>query len=297
MESSRDQTRAFVYAVGVHVFAALVMFAGLLVSPPKKPVISGGALEAVLIDMSIGRPLPKPVSKPTPPQPKPAPTPPKPEPKPVETAKPEPAPPPPPPEAKPDDVTDQRPVLPTVPDEEALNLERQREVLREQQEEVRRQQEIEQQRMQQLEDIRRQRAEAARQTQAEEQRLAQAQEAQRADQILNQAATPEPEGSPRPGQDVADSLESQYASLLVETIRQRWRRPAGTPAGIRCVMVVRQIIGGEVIAAEIGQPCNAPDLVRQSIIDAIERASPLPYQGFETVFNRTLELTFEYDGE
>jgi colicin import membrane protein len=295
METTRDQTRAFVYAVGVHVLAALVLFAGLIFSAPKKPVISGGALEAVLVDMNLGRPLPTPKA---PPAPKPQPAPPKPEPPKPEPAKAEPAPPPPPPQAKPDEVTDQRPQLPTAPNQDALNLERQREELRQQQEELRRQQEIEQQRMQQLEDIRRQRAEAARLTAEREKQLAQAREAQRASEILNQPAEPDqPVGSQRQGADVADSLESQYASLLVEAIRQRWRRPAGTPAGIRCVMRVRQIIGGEVIAAEIGQPCNAPDLVRQSIIDAIERASPLPYQGFESVFNRQLELTFEYDGE
>lgn len=301
METSRDQTRALVYAIGVHLFAGLLMFAGLLFNTPSKPVISGGAIEAVLVDMNVGRPLPKPASQaqpnpPAPKPPKPAPEPPKPE----EAAKPLPAPPPPPPQAKPDDVTDQRPVLPTV-EQEALNLERQREELRVQEEQARRQQELEDQRQRQLEDIRRQRDEAARETQQAEQRLADARDAQRAEQILNQAATPaatpEPEGNPRPGQPGEDSLESQYASLLVETIRQRWRRPAGTPVGIRCVMRVRQIIGGEVIAAEIGSPCNAPDLVRQSIIDAIERASPLPYEGFESVFNRQLELNFEYDGQ
>ena len=299
MESSRDQTRAFMYAVGVHVLAALVMFAGLLASPPKKPVISGGALEAVLVDMNIGRPLPKPAVKPTP-KPAPAPTPPAPKPDPVKEpiAKPEPAPPPPPPQAKPDDVTDQRPQLPAATQPDALNLERQREELRLQQEELRRQQEIEQQRQQQLDDIRRQRAEAARQTQAEEQRLARAQEAQRADQILNQATEPtrEPEGSQRPGQDVANDLLSQYAGLIQEVVTQNWRRPANTPAGIRCSLRVRQIPGGEVIGVTVGSPCNADPLIQQSIIEAVERASPLPYMGFESVFQSSLNFNFRYDG-
>jgi len=297
METSRDQTRAFVYAVGVHVFAALVMFAGLLASPPKKVQISGGALEAVLVDMNLGRPLPKPATKPTPkptqaPQPKPEP------PKPVEQAKPEPAPPPPPPQAKPDDVTDQRPQLPAATQPDALNLERQREELRLQQEELRRQQEIEQQRQQQLDDIRRQRAEAARQTQAEEQRLARAQEAQRADQILNQATEPtrEPEGSQRPGEDVANDGLSQYAGLIQEVVTQNWRRPANTPAGIRCSLRVRQIPGGEVIGVTVGAPCNADPLIQQSIIEAVERASPLPYMGFESVFQSSLNFNFRYDG-
>ncbi|MCB1610759.1 MAG: TonB C-terminal domain-containing protein [Xanthomonadales bacterium] len=285
MESAADRTRALVYAIGVHVLAALIMFAGLFVSAPKKPVIAGGALEAVLVDMNLGRPLPKPATRPTP---KPEP------PKPV--PKPEPAPPPPPPAAKPDDVTDQRPTLPTVPDQNAMNLERQKEQLRKQQEEQRRQQEIEKQRMQQLEDIRKQRAEAARLTQEREKQLAQAREAQRAQEILTQPATREPEGQQRPGQDAANDLLSQYAGLIQEVVTQNWRRPANTPPGIRCVLKVRQIPGGEVIGVSIGSPCNANPLIQQSIIQAVERASPLPYMGFEAVFQPALNFNFRYDG-
>jgi colicin import membrane protein len=290
VETTRDQTRAFVYAVGVHVLAALVLFAGLIFSETKKPVISGGALEAVLVDMNLGRPLPTPKAppapKPQPAPPKPAPEPPKPEP-----AKAEPAPPPPPPQAKPDEVTDQRPQLPSAPNQDALNL------VRQQQEELRRQQEIEQQRMQQLEDIRRQRAEAARLTAEREKQLAQAREAQRATEILNQPAEPDqPVGSQRPGQDVANDLLSQYAGLIQEVVTQNWRRPANTPTGIRCVLRVRQIPGGEVIGVTIGSPCNADPLIQQSIIDAVERASPLPYMGFESVFQPALNFNFRYDG-
>lgn len=285
METTRDQTRALVYAIGVHLLAALVMFAGLLASAPKKPVISGAAIEAVLVDMSVGRPLPR-----RDPPPKPEPEPPKPQPKP------EPAPPPPPPQAQPDEVTDQRPQLPTVPDE-ALNLERQREELRKQQEELRRQQELQQQRAQQLEDIRRQRELAAREAAQRERQLADAREAQRAQQILDQQPDPQqPVGSQRAGQDVAEDLLSQYAGLIQEVVTQNWRRPANTPAGIRCLLRVRQIPGGEVIGVSIGSPCNADPLVQQSIIEAVERASPLPYMGFESVFQPALNFNFRYDG-
>jgi colicin import membrane protein len=285
MDSRRDQTMALVYAVGVHVLAALVMFAGLIMSsPPSKPLIAGGTLEAVLVDMNLGRPLPKSVAKPPP-----KPAPPKPAPKPEVAPKPEPAPPPPPPQSQPDEVTDQRPQLPPTPDPNALNLQRQRE-------EQLKQQQIEQQRAQQLEDIRRQRAEAARQTQAEEQRLAKAQEAKRADEILNQAASAEPEGSTRAGSDVANDLLSQYAGLIQEVVTNNWRRPRNTPAGIRCTLRVRQIPGGEVIGVTVGSPCNADPAIQQSIIEAVESASPLPYMGFEAVFQSSLNFNFRYDG-
>ncbi|MCC6594320.1 MAG: cell envelope integrity protein TolA [Xanthomonadales bacterium] len=284
MESTRDQTRAFVYAIGVHLLAAAVMFAGLLAGAPKKPVISGAAIEAVLVDMSVGRPLPKATPAPKPAPPKPAP-------------KPEPAPPPPPPQAKPDEVTDQRPQLPPAPDPEALNLERRRQELQRQQEELQRQQTLEQQRMQQLEDIRRQREQAARETAQRERQLADAREAQRAQQILDQQPDPQqPVGSQRAGQDVAEDLLSQYAGMIQEVVTQNWRRPPNTPTGIRCTLNVRQIPGGEVIGVSIGSPCNANPLIQQSIIEAVESASPLPYMGFESVFQSALRFNFQYDG-
>lgn len=295
METTRDQTRALVYAIGVHVLAAFLMFAGLLFNTTKPTPPAGGAIEAVLVDMNIGHPLPKPASSkpaPKPPAPKPAPEP----PKPAEPAKPEPAPPPPPPQAKPDDVTDQRPVLPTV-DQEAMNLERQREELRVQQEQLRRQQEVEQQRLQQLEDIRRQREAAARETEQAEQNLADTREAQRASQILNQPAPvePAPVGS-QPQGDASDDLSAQYRSLIQAVVTQNWRRPMNTPPGIVCVVNIRQIIGGEITSATIGTPCNAPANVQQSILDAFERASPLPYDGFESVFRSAMPFEFSYDG-
>lgn len=290
MESSRDQTRALLYSIGVHLIAGVALFSGLLFNRSEPPVMpAGDTLEAVLIDMTLGQPAAKPTpSRPATPKPEPPkPEPPKPEP-PKPEPKPEPAPPPVPTQATPDDVTDQRIVPPSVPDTTAMDLERRLEEVRREQERVRAQTaELERQRQQQVEDRRRAQ-------EAERQR----QDAQRALDILNQQAEPAPPGNPRPGVvGGEDSLAGQYAALLREVIRQRWRRPAGTPVGIRCVVQVRQIPGGEVMSAAIGRPCNADEIVQRSILDAVERASPLPYEGFETVYNPRLELTFEYNGD
>jgi colicin import membrane protein len=286
IESTREQIRALLYSIGVHLIAGLLLFSGLLFPRSEPPVVpAGDTLEAVLIDMTLGQPAAKPTpSRPAPPKPQaPKPAPPQPEPKAAE-----PAPPPVPMQATPDDVTDQRIVPPALPDTTALELERRLEAVRREQERVRAQAaELERQRQQQLEDRRRAQD-------AERQR----QEAQRALDLLNQRAEPLPPGNPRPGVvGGQESLAAQYAALLREVIRQRWRRPPGTPVGIRCVVQVRQIPGGEVLSATIGRPCNADEIVQRSILDAIELASPLPYEGFETVFNPRLELTFEYNGD
>ena len=46
----------------------------------------------------------------------------------------------------------------------------------------------------------------------------------------------------------------------------------------------------------IGSPCNADQLTRNSIEQAVMKAAPLPYQGYEKDFQRNLTLNFKYDG-
>ncbi len=289
METRADQTRALMYAIGVHLAAVSLLFIGLVLNPPEKPVIAGAPMDAVLIDMSLTRTLPSP-----PPRAQPAPAP-KPEPKPV--------PPPPPPQQQaapePEPVTDQRPVLPTVPDENALSLERERQRLAEQQERLRAEQQREIERMEQLERIRKEREQLSQQQKVEEQRLQQL-DAARARDILNQASEPaptaEPAAAPPRGEDVESNLLNQYAGMIQQVVEQNWRRPLNTPPGIRCTLRVRQIPGGDVISVTIASPCVNDPLIQQSIVEAVERASPLPYAGFEDVFQSSLTFNFRYDG-
>lgn len=63
----------------------------------------------------------------------------------------------------------------------------------------------------------------------------------------------------------------------------------------RCVLDIEQAPGGVLIASAIGDPCDATEPVRRSLLTAIRRAEPLPYAGFEPVFRRTLRLTFQRD--
>jgi colicin import membrane protein len=51
-----------------------------------------------------------------------------------------------------------------------------------------------------------------------------------------------------------------------------------------------------VIGVQLGSPCNADPQTRTSIEQAVKRASPLPYKGFEKVFSRDFNLNFSYDG-
>ena len=48
-----------------------------------------------------------------------------------------------------------------------------------------------------------------------------------------------------------------------------------------------------LISAKVDASCPYDELGRRSIEAAVLKAQPLPYAGFETVFNRNLRLNFE----
>ena len=82
------------------------------------------------------------------------------------------------------------------------------------------------------------------------------------------------------------------AAALQAAILRNWTRPESVPLGQRCRIVIRQIPGGEVIDAKVDPSCPYDELGRRSVEAAVLKAQPLPYAGFETVFQRTLRLNF-----
>ena len=93
------------------------------------------------------------------------------------------------------------------------------------------------------------------------------------------------------------SLLNRYITAIQADVTRQWARPAGTPAGLKCQIKVNQIPGGGVINVTIGSPCNADTVVKNSIINAVKKADPLPYAGFESVFERRLNFIFQYQGD
>lgn len=144
------------------------------------------------------------------------------------------------------------------------------------------------QRETQLAEIRRRRAAAAREALAAEERLQQmtansgggaAEESARSDAAASGG-----------GQD--DGLRGRYAAALQEAIRSKWTRPDNVAPGALCRLVIRQLPGGEVVDAQVGSPCAYDEQGRRAIEAAVLKAQPLPYAGFESVFERTLILNF-----
>lgn len=122
-------------------------------------------------------------------------------------------------------------------------------------------------------------------------------EAQKLDQLAGNTGRPvaDPAQPTKSGQGGSDSgLGAKYKAALNAAARNNWNT-AQIPDQTRCQVEFTQIRGGEVIdVAFLACPLDVPG--RESIERALLRA-PMPYAGFETVFQRKVILTFCYPDE
>lgn len=315
MRETRADTRvAFVAALALHALLFALLFVGMWWTRTTAPVSAAGPeIEADLVDPNaLAVPLRRALEAPAQREPEPVPVPPEPEPV---------APPPQPvPEPRPEDSQvapqpqAQAPV--PVPDtREQERVEREAEAARQaarEQEEKHRQEQIDlterkrqdeaekkqrlaQQAQQQeiarkLEKIRAEREKAKRAADLAEQKLKQIADARAAQETQPSAST----AAPPPGNNGVDQgLLGRYKAALNAAILQQWTRPDSVQLGQRCVIHIRQIPGGQVISAQVDSNCPYDDPGRRSVEAAVLKARPLPYAGFESVFRRDLDLTFE----
>ena len=88
------------------------------------------------------------------------------------------------------------------------------------------------------------------------------------------------------------TFASRLPAALQQAILRQWIRPETVPLGQRCRISIRQLPGGEVVDVDVSASCPYDAAGRQSVERAVYKASPLPYAGFEAVFNRNLNLNF-----
>ena len=69
---------------------------------------------------------------------------------------------------------------------------------------------------------------------------------------------------------------------------------ATTVSAVRCTVRIVQIVGGEVLSATVLPSCRADEATKRSMEAAVLRAQPLPYRGFEKVFQRQIDFNFCY---
>lgn len=291
MESWTDKFRACVLALLMHVLCVAVFFAGLLWTTKTRPIeLPGPIIEAELVGMSAA---PKPQATRHPRTAKlktPAPK----QPEPVKQAEPNPQA---PSEPQHNDRIEREKVAEMA--EQAEKAKRaQEERHRQEQVLLQEQQRQERERMQQLRDIKRQREAADRHLKLEKQKLAQLMdlEKQHKSEPAPAQTVPEAEQAKSGSNGADNSLAAQYQAAIQNAVLNNWLRPDTAVQGLRCMLRIVQIPGGDVISVQVINPCNADPLTRNSIEQAVKRAAPLPYKGYESVFLREINFNFTYDG-
>ena len=307
METSQDKWVSLLLAIGMHLALFGLLFVGALWhTQPEVLSIRGEPIEAMLMSAPPSgakpspKPAPKPVERPAQPKPEERETAPAPQPKPSpspQTANEAPQPKPQTPVPQPDTVDREKAARAAIAEREKAEQE-QKERHRQEQILLDEQKKQEEERQKQLDDIRRQREEAEKKRKREQEALQQLAD-RRANQ--NPPAQRVDNRETRPVQEIGnggvnEDMLGRYRLAITQVVEANWLRPETARPGIVCRVSIVQIPGGEVIQVSVGSPCNADDLTKRSIEAAVLKAQPLPYNGFEKVFQRAITFTFRYDG-
>ena len=87
----------------------------------------------------------------------------------------------------------------------------------------------------------------------------------------------------------------EYIGQIKNKIERNWLRPPGSPMGLRCVVRIWQIPGGEVVQAEI-MTSSGNVAFDRSVEEAVLRSSPLPVPRDPALFERSIIISFEPEG-
>jgi colicin import membrane protein len=282
----QEHLRPLVGSAALHVAIVAVLAGAAMTWTTKQPPVQL-AIEGVVVD---ARDLPKSATgnKPSPrptPQPVPEPVP---DPLPaVEPTPPEPAP--------KDDTVAREAALRADAEKEARRATEQREAAEKQA----REKAVAEQKKQAEADAKRKAAEDAEKKKAadaeaklkKEEAAREAQEAKiRSDREadLRRQLAAEEEGAAVARSGVVD----EYRRVLAQAIERSWIRPPTARAGLECTLLVTQAPGGTVVDVKLGT-CNGDQTVRESIVNAVYRASPLPAPRDPRAFERRLEIVFK----
>ena len=130
--------------------------------------------------------------------------------------------------------------------------------------------------------------EAKQKAAAEKQRKQAAARQQEAERAL-QAQLAEEQAQAR-----AEHALSEYIPYIQDKIQRSWLRPAGSPPGLTCLILVKLIPGGEVVSARVIRSSGDP-LFDKSVETAVLKASPLPLPSDPGMFKYFREINFNFD--
>jgi colicin import membrane protein len=92
----------------------------------------------------------------------------------------------------------------------------------------------------------------------------------------------------------ARSALSEYIPYIQDKVQRNWLRPAGSAAGLSCLIRVRLIPGGDVVSATVVRSSGDP-MFDRSVETAVLKASPLPLPTDASLFNHFREINFNFE--
>src|SRR5262249_4001815 len=84
----------------------------------------------------------------------------------------------------------------------------------------------------------------------------------------------------------------EYAMMITDKIERNWNKPLSAQPGLECEVHVEQILTGEVVNVQLGR-CNGDAAVKESIVRAVQKASPLPPPPAPLQVERNLNVLFK----
>lgn len=96
-----------------------------------------------------------------------------------------------------------------------------------------------------------------------------------------------------PASQASTDLEAEYVAAIHSRVLANWIVPATLKPGSHCEVKVVQLPGGTIASAVATENCKFDEAGKASIEAAVLRAQPLPYRGFESVFQRWIMLNFQ----
>lgn len=87
-----------------------------------------------------------------------------------------------------------------------------------------------------------------------------------------------------------------YVESVHAAVMRTWVQTPSTRPDMHCPLNIEQADGGAVVQVSFGDDCNADAATRDALERAVRKASPLPYAGFESVFQHRIHLVFKHSG-
>jgi colicin import membrane protein len=88
----------------------------------------------------------------------------------------------------------------------------------------------------------------------------------------------------------------KYKALIRDKVSRNWIRPLGAKTGLRCVVRVRLVPGGDVLEAVVVKGSGNPVFDR-SVEAAVHKASPLPLPADPELFDYFRDIEFLFNPE